>query len=220
MRYVQAVLEKGAVDPVNEERVLALDMSTKTGWSLQISSKDSITLEAYGQIEAIPEPEGQYPVNYVNWAYECFGHVIELIDKYAPDVLVIEETASGSKNSYSQKILEFIHFLVAKSIKETNIKAVYFLTEQWRRETGCKMSKEESLHNKEVKKYKEKNVTKVAYGTDGKRIGKITRKHVNVRRANEVFGESLKEPLRKKDEDTADSLLLGYAYHLRRLRTI
>lgn len=206
--------------PVNTERILALDMSTKTGWSLQVSSKDSLVLEKYGQIPAITEPDGQYPANYVDWAYQCFNHVIQLVDEHAPDVLVIEETASGSKNSYSQKILEFIHFLVAKLIKETNIKAVYFLTEQWRRETGCKMSKEESVHNKEVKNYKAKNTTKVAYGSDGKRIGKITRKHVNVRRANEVFGEFLKEPLRKKDEDTADSLLLGYAYHLRRMRAI
>jgi hypothetical protein len=50
-------------------------------------------------------------------------------------------------------------------------------------------------------------------------MGKITRKHVNIRRANEVFGAFLKTPLRKKDEDTADSLLLGYCYHLRRLKT-
>jgi hypothetical protein len=39
-----------------------------------------------------------------------------------------------------------------------------------------------------------------------------------VRRANEIFGKFLKEPLRKKDEDTADSLLLGYCWHLRRLK--
>ena len=80
------------------------------------------------------------------------------------------------------------------------------------------MTKEESKHNKAVKKYKEKNATSIAYDEKGKRIGRLTKKHINVRRANEVFGQYLKTPLKKKDEDTADSLLLGYCYHLRRIK--
>lgn len=203
---------------MNKERVLALDMSTKTGYALLISDDNSVELEQYGQIKQIHTPEGPYPENFVDWAYACFGKVSELIDDLAPDVLVIEETAAGSKAIYTQKILEFTHFLLAKFIKESKIKAVYIMTEQWRRETGCLMSKEESKHNKEVKKFKEKNKTSIAYNSEGKRIGRITRKHVNIRRANEVFGQFLKEPLRKKDEDAADSLLLGYAYHLRKAR--
>ena len=134
------------------------------------------------------------------------------------NVLVIEETASGSKSIYSQKILEWIHFCVAKRIEASNMKAVYMMTEAWRRETGCLMSKEESKHNKEVKKYKEKAGKNIAYDINGKRIGRITRKHVNIRRANEVFSKFLSEPLRKKDEDTADSLLLAYCYHLRKAK--
>jgi lipopolysaccharide export system protein LptC len=80
------------------------------------------------------------------------------------------------------------------------------------------MSKEESKHNKVVKAYKGKHKTKIAYDESGKRIGRLTRKHINVRRANEVFGEFLTEPLRMKDEDAADSLMLGYCYHLRRMK--
>ena len=134
--------------------------------------------------------------------------------------MVIEETASGSKNIYSQKILEWLHFLVAKMIKESRMRAVYLMTEQWRRETGCVMSKEEKKKNKQVREYKKSHDVSIAYDKDGKRIGLVGRKHVNVRRANEVFGEFLREPLRKKDEDTADSLMLAYAYHLRRMRTV
>lgn len=205
---------------MESKRVLSLDMSTKTGWALIISEKDGYTLEEYGQIAQIPEPPGQYPSNFIDWAYALYGKIVELVDRLAPDVLVIEETASGSKNIYSQKILEWLHFLVAKMIKECHIEATYLLTEQWRRETGCVMSKEEKKKNKEVRAYKKTHNVSIAYDKDGKRVGIVGRKHVNVRRANEVFGEFLREPLRKKDEDTADSLLLGYAYHLRRLRTL
>lgn len=201
------------------ERVLSLDVSTKTGWSLMISSADGFMLEDYGQISKITEPVGQYPNNYVDWAYICFGKIIELIDMYAPDVLVIEETSGGSKSALSQKILEFIHFLLAKTIRDSGIKSMYIMTESWRREIGCVMSKAEKDKNKAVRTFKKKNNnTKVAYDENGKRIGISGRKHVNVRRANEIFGDQLKTVLKKKDEDLADALGLAYAYHLRRLK--
>jgi hypothetical protein len=90
------------------------------------------------------------------------------------------------------------------------------MTEQWRRIVGCKMSKQESVHNKHVKEYKKKQNSKIAYDETGKRIGKLTRKHINVRRANEIFGQYLPTPLRKKDEDLADAFLLAYSYHLKK----
>jgi hypothetical protein len=201
---------------LNQERVLSLDVSTKTGWAFMLSSKDDLQLQAFGMIEQIPEPPGVYPSNYVNWAYLVFGKIVDLIEMFAPDCLVIEETVAGSKSVYSQKILEFCHFLLAKFIRDTGIKVVYFLTGEWRSVVNCRMTKEELLRNKKVRDYKIKNKTKVAKDLEGKRIGKITKKHVNIRRANEIFGEFLLAPLRKKNEDEADALLLGYAYHLRR----
>ena len=182
------------------------------------NSDDGYTLEGYGQIKQVPMPDSRYPDSYVEWAYTCYGKIVELIDEHHPDVLIIEETSKGSKDAHSQKILEFIHFLLAKLIKETGIKCHYYMTEEWRRVCGCLMTKEEKDRNKAVKKYKEKNTTKVAYDEKGKRIGKIGRKHVYVCRANEIFGQFLKEPLRKKDEDTADSLLLGFCYYIRKIK--
>lgn len=200
------------------ERILSLDISTKTGWASMVSGAD-LTLEDYGTIASIHQPDGVYPEVFVDWAYLCFNEIKALIDRFTPDTLVIEETVAGSKGVYTQKILEFIHFLVAKLIKETKIRAIYLLTGEWRSLVGCKMTKEESKHNKTVKKYKEDHGdTRVAKDASGKRIGKLTKKHINVRRANEVFGKFLKAPLKKKDEDTADSLLLGYCYHLRRIK--
>ncbi len=204
---------------MKSERILTLDISSKTGWASMISSDSGIKLEEYGTLPVIHEPPGKYPSNYVIWAYAVFEEIEKLINKYVPDVLAIEETVAGSKAVYSQKFLEWCHFLLAKYIKESNVKAVYLLTGAWRSEVGAKMTKEESKHNKYVREYKKKNNTKVVRDINGKRIGKLTKKHINIRRANEVFGAFLKTPLRKKDEDTADSLLLGYALHLRRLKT-
>lgn len=201
-----------------EERVLALDVSTKTGWASMVSGPNGVLLEAYGVIPQIHMPEGKYPGSFVDWAYQVFGKVEELIDRFAPDIIIVEETVSGSKSVYSQKILEFTHFLLARYIKESSIKAVYFLTGEWRSIVGCKMTKEESKHNKAVKKYKEEKSTSVAYNESGKRIGKLTKKHINIRRANELFEGQLREPLKKKNEDEADAILLGMAYHIRRTK--
>lgn len=205
-------------------RILSLDMSSKTGWALITSSDEGYSLVESGIIEKSSEPAGQYPVNYVAWAYQVFGEILSLIERFKPDALVIEETVAGSKQVYSQKILEWIHFLVAKYIKETGIKATYLLTGSWRSEVGCIMTKTERNRNKEVreqKKAKEK-LTGVkpmaAYDINGKRIGLINKKHVNIRRANEVFEKFLKKPLQKKDEDEADAMLLAYCYHLRRTK--
>jgi hypothetical protein len=203
---------------LSPERILALDVSSKTGWASMVSSDSGIELEEYGTLPTIHTPEGIYPSNYVVWAHEVFNEIHALIKRFKPDILAIEETVAGSKAVYTQKFLEWCHFLLASFIKESNIRYEYLLTGAWRSEVGAKMTKEESKHNKYVKKYKEKYKTEVARDISGKRIGKLTKKHINIRRANEVFGKFLDKPLRKKDEDTADSLLLGYALHLRRLK--
>lgn len=200
------------------ENVLSLDISTKTGWALIESGPVDTTLMAAGQIRKMAEPEGQYPANYIEWAYAVFGEILALIETLTPDILVIEETAAGSKNAMSQKILEYIHFLVARYIRDTGIRCMYILTESWRRETGCQLSTTEKKRNKDVKKYKEKHNTKLAKDANGKVMGKVGRKHVNIRRANEIFGAFLPAPLVKKDEDKADALMLAYCYHVRKLK--
>jgi Holliday junction resolvasome RuvABC endonuclease subunit len=202
---------------MDTKRILSIDLSTKTGWASVISSDVGIELEGYGMIPQIPQPNGPYPSCFIDWAYLVFNGIEGLIEKFRPDMLAIEETVAGSKAVYSQKILEYSHFLLAKYIKENNIESIYLLTGAWRSEVGCKMTKEESKHNKEVRAYKTKHGTKLARDINGKIVGKLTKKHINIRRANEVFGSFLREPLRKKNEDEADALLLAFALHLRRL---
>ena len=209
---------------MKEERILSLDTSTKTGWAFAISSDSGIKLELYGQLDQIHEPDGRYPSNYIIWAYACFKEIQKLIDNLKPEILVIEETSKGSKNAMSQKILEFIHFLLAKYIKDNNIRSTYIQSEQWRREIGCQMNDKEKARNKEVRTYKKEvqkktgKKTTIARDINGKRIGLIGRKHVNIRRVSEIFQGQLKKPLMRKDEDLADGLGLAACYHFRRIR--
>lgn len=203
---------------IQPERILGLDVSTKTGYALVVSSENGMVLHNYGTIRQIHCPDSSYPGSYVDWAHLCFDHIYGIIDIFKPQVLVIEETSKGSKNAMSQKVLEYIHYLLAKYIKESGIKSVYLMTEEWRREIGCQMNKEEKLRNKEVRQYKKKNETTIAYDINGKRTGLIGRKHVNIRRVSEIFAGQLKEPLKRKDEDLADGLGLAAAYHFKRFK--
>jgi len=206
------------------ERVLSLDLSTKTGYCLMLSSDEGMILEAYGQVDKISCPEEEpYPGSYITWAYECYNKVEKLIEEYQPDVLVVEEVTK-SKNALSQKILDYIHFLVSKFIQETGIKNIYLQTGDWRSEVGSYMNDLEKKRNKEVRDYKKAYLKKhgkkttVAYDINGKRIGMIGKKHVTIRLINETFKNQLKAPLKRKDEDTSDGISLCWAYHNRRLR--
>lgn len=198
-------------------RVLALDMSTKTGWAVVDIYSDKFELIDAGTLPKEAEPsreEYPYPVNYLIWSGICMKHIVDLYRKYQPDEFVIEETAKGSKNNMSQKIVEFIHYELAEAFTVDgwfgDKPRTYFLTEEWRRICGCKMNDAEKKQNAEVRKYKKKHKTKIAYNKEGKRIGLIGKKHVNVRRANEVYGLELI----LKDEDRADALLLAHALYL------
>ena len=85
------------------ERILALDMSTKTGWACMILDGQNVNLVEFGQNIPIPETIGIYPENYVLWAHACYDAIITLIDKFKPDVLVIEETASTANQFIRKK---------------------------------------------------------------------------------------------------------------------
>lgn len=193
-------------------RGLSLDVSSKTGFCY-FSSEEDIKLLDYGQIPKIECPEGDFPESYVKWARLVFATLEELIVKYNPEMLVIEQTCAGSKNAMSQKILEWVHILLAIYIVEKKIPSTYVLTGQWRKEIGSYMNAEEKKRNKMVKEYKKKHKTNVAKDENGKRIGIISKKHVTIRLINSVFESQLKEPLKRKDEDTADAIALALCYH-------
>jgi len=194
---------------VDSITVLSLDLSTKTGYSVAHIKDNKYELLASGTLPKIEKPKIEYPMDYLQWSWECFREIEKLMKQFSPDKLVIEETSKGSKNNFSQKILEFIHLRVAEMISYTMTPAKYYRTEEWRRVCGCLMTTEEKKQNKTVRT-KHGLGEKVVKDSDGKRLGKVGKKHVNVRRVNELFNLDLK----LKDEDRADAILLGYAFFL------
>lgn len=197
------------------EKVLSFDISTKTGFAVGEVSNAGFKLLDYGLLTKTIKPELGYPSDYVQWAINTARPIIAKIEEVKPDIVVIEETASGSKSNYSQKILEFTHYIVAEYISMNNIKTRYFLTGEWRGIVGAKMTSSESKNNKKTKDIKKKTGSKIAKDENGKRLGKITKKHVNVRIANEVFGLNF----RLCDNDKADAILLSLSYSLEKYGT-
>lgn len=200
-------------------RVLSLDVSSKTGFCF-FETTDKMTLLDYGQIPKVECPTDlEFPSSFVVWAWNIFDTLETVIDKYSPDILVIEQTCAGSKNAMSQKILEAVHHLLAEKIHKEKLKSVYYMTGFWRKEIGSYMNAEEKKHNKAVKDYKKKHKTKVAKDENGKRIGIVGKKHVTIRLINSVFADQLKEPLKRKDEDTADAIALGLCFHKQKFKS-
>lgn len=188
--------------------ILGLDVSTKTGWSLCESDSSGCRLVSYGLLQSIGRPKDMaYPEDYLQWALENARLIINKIEETKPDIIVIEETTK-SQNSFSQKILEWTHLYVATCLVEKKLSVKYFMTGEWRVLVEAKMTKEEKKKNALVRKLKAASGSVVAKDETGKRIGITGKKHVNVRRANEIFGLSLKQ----KDNDIADALLLNQAF--------
>lgn len=186
-------------------KILSLDVSSKTGWAFFLREND-LHLEEYGLIETI-KPNCEYPRQMLLWSKNAFVAIKGLIEEFDPDQIIIEETSKGSKNHLSQKFLEFVHFQLATYIVSRNIPVHYFQTGTWRFIIGAKMNKTEKENNKKIKKAKEQGVS-VVKNEDGKRIGRITKKHINVRLANETFGLNLK----LKNNNEADAIGMGIAY--------
>jgi len=188
-------------------RVLALDLSTYTGYAVLDTTKSTYYLHTYGTVSSPSNIDGfgKYPYSYVNMA-EYIGTALKgVISDFEPDRIVIEET-NKSRARYSQKILEYIHYAVLRYIRELHYadNVVYINTSVWRKKLDVYLSKEDKKNNTKVSVAKRKNQSKKELGLKGK----ITKKHVAIRVVNERFGLSLI----RKDEDIADAICLGAAY--------
>lgn len=133
-------------------RLLCLDLSTKTGWSI---IEDNAKLIEFGNIKKKiegDETSSDYPNNYIKMAKDISFDVIQLIKKFHPDYIIIEETNKG-KNRYSQKALEFIHFAVNDILYACPFKCpiVYLDTSEWRYLLNLSLNKDQRKTNKEIK---------------------------------------------------------------------
>ena len=187
-------------------KILTLDVSSHIGWAFFRRKESLLNLQDYGTISVERPKDLPYPEWMLEWTHQIFDEVEDLIETFKPDVLVIEETSKGSKNHLSQKMLEWIHYQLATLIVEKGVDCKYFMTGEWRVLVGAKMTKAEKDQNKKIKTANQKGVRVVK--ENGKRIGKVTKKHVNVRIANEKFGLKLL----MKHNNEADAICLGIAY--------
>ena len=196
-------------------KLLSLDLSSKVGYAvaeIDLETKDFKLVESGGvpKVDCGKEP---YPTNYYNWALTCSNQTIELIKKVKPDKVVIEETTPG-RNALSQKFLDWVHLLIIKYLVIDNKYDLQYLrTGEWRKLIDLHQTKEDKLQNKEINKIRKATGDKVVKA-DGKRIGKITKKHLSVRFANEKFDLSLK----LKDNDQADAICIAFAEFIRLIK--
>lgn len=185
-------------------KILALDISTKTGWAY---FEDGALVRHGTFTSYLPVTDyGIYPRNYIKFVASYTNNLYnDIVNAQELDVIVIEET-NKSKARYSQKLLEFIHCLLLHHIWSVGLinKVKYVNTSDWRKVLDIYLSKDDKKNNALVTKAKRKGKSKKELGVKGR----ITRKHVAVKVANEMYNLNLKQ----KDNDQAEAILLGTAY--------
>ena len=187
--------------------VLALDLSTNTGWAFfkdgALSKRGLIEVTVRNfNVNNFPEKEAEYPYNIIDVAEEMAEKVLDLYSRLSLETsenitLCIENTVRG-KNRNTQRLLEWIHLEILKGFRKRNVRPHYLDPSEWRSLLNMRLTNADKKNNRQV--------------SQGKKRGRITRKHLSVRLANEMFGLNLKI----KDNDIADALCLGKAFYLKR----
>jgi len=215
-------------------KLLALDLSTSTGWSLfhkltplEYGTLEKIETRDYKQeIRSWKDYPDAYPENLMETAGKVAKMCGELYDAYEPDIVIIEEINKG-RARISQKLLAFIQMAVTDILLSKGAKVKFLTTDCWRNITNSRSTKEDRNFNAKIARIKKKRkveldkqvkageLTKVEAAKkaklpakiDGKVVGKRGTKDYAIRRVKDIFGFELI----KKENDAADALLLGIA---------
>jgi hypothetical protein len=178
-------------------KILALDVSTKSGWAVLDGDKPPefgllrVEVEDFN-VNDYPERSPKYPLNMLHAANEMAAKLAELCRSVGPDIVVVENTVKG-RNRHTQRILEWIHKALWDQFCRMGLTPIYRDPSAWRFVLEIRLSNEDKKNNKMVKQ--------------GLKRGKIGKKHLSVRWANERYGLTLK----LKDNDVADALALASA---------
>lgn len=180
-------------------RLLALDLSTSTGWA---SFEDGV-LKDYGLLDKVfiqdfnvnahPNNSPLYPGNIMEAARQVASLVAEKIEEVKPDGIVIENSTKG-RNRHTQRLIEWVHFTVLELLASRNLPFSYLDPSQWRKILDIRMSNEDRKNNKEV--------------NAGRKRGKVNKKHLAIRYCNEKYSLNLLV----KHDDIADAICLGEAF--------
>lgn len=211
--------------------VIALDLSTKTGWASFRNGK----LDKYGTIflNQTVEGFGPYPYNYIEASKKMASMVfdkiteLEMEDTNDPITDIIIEETNASKQNYTQKIVEYIHYSVVQMLNDilclTCMEIHYIRTGEWRRITGANKTKEEKSLNAKVSREKTKlrkkaisdgvtaeEIEKMRFlaKIDGKVVGKVTPKHQAIRAVKEIYNLDFQ----MKENDAVDAILIGTGF--------
>ncbi len=171
-------------------RVLSLDIASSTGWAVMEDKK----LLLYGLI-SFKIKKNEYPLGILEASQENADLIFQQILLHTDvDIIAIERTNMGRARN-SQAFLEYSHAFLLAKIKDAGLipKVSYIDTGKWRKAVGMVLTKEDKAHNKA------RRASKKVKG------GIISKKHLAVRMANEIFGLQLIQ----KNDDIADSLLIA-----------
>ena len=164
-------------------RILSLDISTHTGWSVFDNErlieygKYNIHVSGYkAEIKSYKDYPASYPKNFIDAANSQENKVNELLKLYNPDAVVIEET-NKSRQRFSQKILEWMHFTVVSLLLSKNQKFGYITTTCWRKQTNCYMKDWPEYKKWNYKVSQAKKTAKLT--KSGSRVAKINGKVVS-----------------------------------------
>lgn len=211
-------------------RILALDLSTKPGYAVIDFNNGvpSLIWTDKGSPKCVLTSDTPLSEDYrfLGLARGVQIEVDNLIKKFAPSCIAIEQTNKG-KNRTTQKQLEFIHCLVLQLLEEKNLNLLYIDSSAWRSTIKLKLNDDQKRNNKIIKlrkqvkdlsesdkpqevrlKKAQKELDKLLTKESTKIKGKITWKHLAVAWVNEKFsGLNFK----LKDNDKADAICLAFA---------
>lgn len=206
-------------------KVLALDISTNTGWALFQDAQ----LFSFGVIKKPEEfnRHGTYPYDFLSYAEKIADQIVLKVKETNPNHLVIEETNKTGRfgSRHSQKLLEFIHcFVLLKLVDFINnnyLVVFYVNTSDWRKKLNLSVAETKKKAKPYIKKYKELKVKAKKDKSYKKELeqlkkelktkcihGKIDKKSISVAHVNLVYTLNLK----KGDNDISDAICIGEAF--------
>ncbi len=179
-------------------RILAIDLSTSTGWSFYNEGKyiesgllPKVYVEDFN-VNDHPNHSPLYPYNIIRAAKTVGHQVAELLAKFHPERVVIENVVHG-RNRHTNRVLDWCHYVFIEEVKG-DIPMTYMDPSHWRSVLELRLNKDQKKNNRDV--------------SAGKKRGRINRKHLAINYVNERFGLKLK----MKENDVADAIGLGAAY--------